>query len=1014
MTRLVVITLTLAGCARPAEGLRETPPGDGPEVLVDWDAKPFAELPFPNDLSTRRDPSSPTGLRLNLPTDTVTDHEREARLKLNEMTGFGVYSPITVTFTEPLDLDNLLARHPDDFFRGRDAFSDDAFLVIDVTPDSPAYGEPVAIDLGHGRYPVDTFGYDRYFPNDPHGDSISVLFETLDEDLDHDGVMDFGEDTDGDGILDFPNVWPPDSDPVTHLLSWYDRQQDALLLRPVIPMREETTYAVVLLNDLVGVDGEPVRSPWAYVNHTKQTAALDALATILPELGRSLGDVAYAWTFTTGRITGDLRDLHAAMFEGEGPYADWAAAYPPGISEAMTVTADDGIDAYNLDVTRLLGPVLQLGGVPGGNVDLLKAIYEQFSDRMVAGSFQTPNLLVDADDGGRWDADEWWKLDPVTGSVTSAPQRVPFTCILPKEREGVEQPFPVLVYGHGYGSNRLEVMYFGHAANHLGMAVCSMEFPNHGVELGGSDLELAKALLDAAGLGPALDSLLDGRHRDLDNDGDRDSGGDQWIADPFHTRDMVRQGVLDWYQLVRSLNACGQGTMGLSAYDEQGVAIPTGESAASCDWDGNGVPDIGAGSAIHMAGGSLGGIDVGVAAAVLPEVDAFVPVVPGAGLVDVALRTSIGGAVEEIFGPLFGPLLLGRPDGAGGLSVTQGVTSVTSFRETSVGTLPAPAVQGGYVELTNLRNGEVHSAPIQADGTFRVGVAADAADAGEKAILAGIPVGGAVEGSVYSVPGNDGLGDPLRLEVFDRFGRSLGALDAFQADVTFQGVTYAAGSPLVALADGNGHLRGSKDARRLAFALALALEPGDPAAYAPHYWKEPFADLGGQPANVLVMPNVGDPWVSVNTGVALARAAGVVPYDVIDERYGVTPDRFLIDRGVVRGVEERGPYLGANGQPALFDPDDMDDGLDGYGAPSEEPLRLTLTTSRGVSGLRMPYPIQSGTHSIAESDSTTFDWIFQVLYTVCDYAASGGASFEDSTCRSTVDCPGYPLVEVVP
>ena len=51
----------------------------------------------------------------------------------------------------------------------------------------------------------------------------------------------------------------------------------------------------------------------------------------------------------------------------------------------------------------------------------------------------------------------------------------------------------------------------------------------------------------------AFDLLLVGRDRDLNNDGLADSGGDMWTADLFHTRDMVRQSVVDHMQFVRIL-----------------------------------------------------------------------------------------------------------------------------------------------------------------------------------------------------------------------------------------------------------------------------------------------------------------------------------------------------------------------------------------------------------------------------------------------------------------------------
>ena len=65
-TLYLLTLLGLIGCAEGLEGLRATPEGEGPIVIIDWDAKPLPELPFPNDLATRADPSSPTGLRVNI------------------------------------------------------------------------------------------------------------------------------------------------------------------------------------------------------------------------------------------------------------------------------------------------------------------------------------------------------------------------------------------------------------------------------------------------------------------------------------------------------------------------------------------------------------------------------------------------------------------------------------------------------------------------------------------------------------------------------------------------------------------------------------------------------------------------------------------------------------------------------------------------------------------------------------------------------------------------------------
>ena len=95
--------------------------------------------------------------------------------------------------------------------------------------------------------------------------------------------------------------------------------------------------------------------------------------------------------------------------------------------------------------------------------------------------------------------------------------------------------------------------------------------------------------------------LTIGRDRDLNNDGFADSGADQWTADVFHTRDMVRQEALEHMQLVRILRSID----GRQA--EDGTVLG--------DIDGDGAPDLGGPeNTIGAWGISLGGIVSGVLA----------------------------------------------------------------------------------------------------------------------------------------------------------------------------------------------------------------------------------------------------------------------------------------------------------------------------------------------------------------------------------------------------------------
>ena len=54
-------------------------------------------------------------------------------------------------------------------------------------------------------------------------------------------------------------------------------------------------------------------------------------------------------------------------------------------------------------------------------------------------------------------------------------------------------------------------------------------------------------------------AITKSRSRDLDSNGAPDSGGDFWSSYLFHTRDGVRQSVLDHIQLVRIMRAFGAG-----------------------------------------------------------------------------------------------------------------------------------------------------------------------------------------------------------------------------------------------------------------------------------------------------------------------------------------------------------------------------------------------------------------------------------------------------------------------
>ena len=125
---LLGMMMLLVGCDSDDQlGLLRTPSGTGPTVRFDLDHKPLPEIPLPNNIATVHDPTSPTGRRVNVSLHGVTMAEEELREKIHTMDGFGIFSPITVAFEEPLDLVNIRERQT-----GNHAFTDDTVLLVNI------------------------------------------------------------------------------------------------------------------------------------------------------------------------------------------------------------------------------------------------------------------------------------------------------------------------------------------------------------------------------------------------------------------------------------------------------------------------------------------------------------------------------------------------------------------------------------------------------------------------------------------------------------------------------------------------------------------------------------------------------------------------------------------------------------------------------------------------------------------------------------------------------------------
>ncbi len=936
-----------------------------------WDilARPLPEVPFPNDAATRLVASSPTGRRINVSEDAATEVERRFRRNVNELDGFALLAPISVSFDAPIDWRDVHERHT-----GDEDLGNDALLLFRLGGEGEACdaSRPVRLDMGHGHYPLvlERPCQYHYAPwegdyncipqscegDDPRWMSSNLLLETVDEDLDGDGELDPYEDTDFDGVLDKPNTWSgeaTDSADAGDLVSFYEMQTNSLVAWPILPLDEGAKYAAVVTRSVKDEEGRSVESPFEGRAPATQVPALQALEDILPCHGLDLDDVAFAWTFTTGRPTRELLAIRAGLY-GHGTL-DWVADVAPTstlIPERALDPLPDGTVPDNAWIMPqevlgefmepLASAVLQQGG--GGTL----AEDTAHVDYWVLGQYQSPHFLTDKD--GRAtelypdDQDEHFDVDVDAGTATVTAERVPFLCSIPKTTEDYSPPFPVVLYAHGYSGASFEIIGFAGRHARAGQAVCAIEAPGHGLAIPEEEayiFDLFLPLLDEAGFTSFIETYLGGRARDNDGDGlvgERDNGTDFWVADVFHTRDMVRQLAIDQMQLIRILrDVDGKRTM-------QRDIDGDGEDDLLTDFNADGIPDLGGwrdldrdgkrgsdepDNPIYAWGQSLGGISSAILAAVDPAVRAAAPISGGGGLVHVALRSKNLGVPEAVLMPILGPWITFRPHVWTEAERDAAEEAEAELPEDGGGLVDigflAPRVNepvrpvfattdqigpGDRIIVENLTTGEHWTGFADDDLTFRIAFAADALRLGERREALGITEDSELPRSLES-EGSLAIGDALRLTVLEGWeGEPKQVIEEVGVPFTFGGVRYEEGARLVSIAEGLGKSRNHPDLRRFVAVSQTVMEPADPAIYAKHIFLEPLdfpyetgsvkeARDAGRTTRLLQWHTIGDSDAPVAAGLNLARAAGLItPEDM----------QLLIDHHVVEGVERVGHW----------------------------------------------------------------------------------------------------------
>ena len=918
----------LAACrsAEPFEGLAPAQQTGGPRIVFDLTRKPFPEVPFPNDILTRVDTSSPTGLRLNSSVVAPTQLERDLHSRLDSLDGFGTFAPLTVAFDADIDVPGLLATESDP------NPANHAIHVVEI-----ATGNEVALDFGvglHSHFPY-TLQNDPapYFVNDPFADETNLLFPTRGP------FANLLHPLDPAFRATHGNVLQQDED----LLEFYERSTHTLILRPVVPLRQQTRYAVLLTNRVRDTQARAVVPPGSGINHPGQTNELRPLLAHLPP-GVQVSDIAYVWAFTTQSVTREMEAIVQGM-DGTGGLLILATQYPIQVSDPnlgqnayrtiMTVSREhDGTTpvsiadiAYRLSAPELLAflgdpAVAPLFGSPGPEQVQALAASFRYIDYFVSGTYTSPAFL-DVTDQSPQDASFQVDLNARTARVVG--RAVPFFVAVPKKTTLHQPPFAPVIVGHGFGSSRaIDMLAFAGTFAKFGLASISIDAFGHGIALDAATAAAVRAAGASRGIGAFADVILSGRARDLDNDG---------IAELFHARDVLRQSVIDWFQLaklLRSFDGTGQFLL-ISAPGAQPIASRAG------DFNGDGIPDFGGlptfpgafasndkppvtfaqgaanpGADVFVFGESLGGILTGLMPALEPSLRGAVVGSGGGGLTDIGLRTNLAPVMNAIFLHMLGPFVatcpysaaLGRcAPGEADAQPTLVMVVADLTRERDLPVAPLALQPGDKVSVRNLRQvaatAPCSGDPLQgcatgtadASGNVRV---AFSADWPTLSVSSKLPAGS--PGAVTVLTPGDGL----QIEIS---GSTTRTINTFGFDTSFYGVTYRAGDPLSAPARGYGRTRNTPELRRLVQIAQTVLEPADPINYAPFYFQNQLAArLGAGPAPTLVLGTVGDPAVPTSTAIALARAAGMVEMKQPDPAYGIPIDQVLIESGVVEGV----------------------------------------------------------------------------------------------------------------
>jgi hypothetical protein len=819
---LLLVAALCSGCLSTGEDLTlrvNTELVHGPKVTFDPLERPIPNIPLPNDLALTPSDSTASGVAWNTSIERVSEHQVHLRNMLNKLDGFGPFAPVMVGFDGPLDLTTV---------------TESTIVLINIEPGHPREGEMAPLDLGQGYFPVHGDPH-AYYGHDPFQETTTLTLAP-----DNFAVVEEG------GEPEF----------VGH----YDTSTNDLIIRPIVPLAQGAQHAVLITRSVFGqaADGTigPVRSPFEHKAHLAQ---LPLIAHAAQQAGIDEADLAFGWTYTTSDIVEPLMALREGLY-GRGRFQRLASVVEPKITEIRDTSILHDADGVSFPEDPRDNRFILQGEFFSTIVAFLGQIQDddnfniQFKnvDYLVFGSWHTPNI--------RNTPRRELSIDTFTGEGEVTVEDVPFMIAVPKTTERYRPPFPVMFYFHGTGTSRFEPLAVADTMARLGIAVIAFDQVGHGpliqdiprlleenpdvAELLPTllpvlvnllaperlseffELEAEEALEKFKEVGLFSELAVHGRAEDINEDGRMDVAESFFYADPFRLCASFWQDLVDMMQMVKIVRNLSQDNVPSEPLENPGEA--TYEQLApyllSGDFNADGILDVGGPNVpFSLAGTSLGGMHAVMGAAIEPEITTVSPVVAGAGILDIMLRSGLHFILEPLFAEVFGNLVVGC-EKEGVTYFTQG-NSARRCRNPKIGKfgqIDTPA-EGTVVTLRNQENGESAETMVNADGGFALAVESD-------------------------------KGDRLELTIGEGASATRFETECHE--------------------DGAGYARNSSTFRRATALQQHAFDRCDPANFAPHLIRDPLYSSG--PKNVLLLNAIGDDTVPTSTNVLLGLITGVL------------------------------------------------------------------------------------------------------------------------------------------